>query len=174
MDSLFHFIFPVIAALAARVHTKHLFRSIFFAGLITLLIDIDHFIGFSFDRALFHNVFVTILIPVFLLFLSFEFKTSKYTKGFFVLLLIFLSSHLFLDLFTEGAGIAILFPFSTTRYFIEFCLSVPIVGEFASEACVISSYGISLFLFFIIILMPCYYIDKIIEHVGRAHRKIRR
>ena len=171
MDALFHFIFPIIAALAARVHIKHPIRNILIAGFLALLIDLDHFIGVGYDRALFHNIFITILIPAVLLYLSFRFKTSKYTKGFFVLLLIFLSSAMFLDMFTEAPGIALFFPLDTTYYSLSFCLPVQIVSAFATEACLVSSYGIGLFLFFLIILIPSYYIDEIIEHPKRKRKR---
>ena len=171
MDSLFHFMFPIIAALAARVHVKHPVKSILLAGFLTLLIDIDHFIGFGLDRALFHNIFITVLIPLVLLFLSFKFKTSKYTKGFFVLLLIFLSSHVFLDLFTEGPGVALFFPFDTNHYYMSICLSVPVLSSFAEEACAVSSYGVGLLLFFLIILIPCYYLDELLEHITLTKKR---
>jgi hypothetical protein len=84
MDTLFHFIFPIIAALAARLNVKHPIKSILAAAVLTVLIDVDHFIGL--ERIAFHNVFVTILLPLALLYLSFHFKMSKYAKGFFLLL----------------------------------------------------------------------------------------
>jgi len=174
VDTLFHFLFPIIAALASRVHLRHPLRSILLAGIITVLIDVDHFVGIGLERALFHNIFVTFLIPAVLLILSFRFRTSKYVKGFFVLLLIFLSSHLFLDLFTEGPGVALLFPFDTTYYAVNFCLNVPVTSQFVTEACMASSFGVGLFLFFVIIVLPCYYIDEIIEHIGKSRKKAKR
>ena len=36
MDSLFHFIFPIIAALAARVHIKHPIRNILIAAFLAV------------------------------------------------------------------------------------------------------------------------------------------
>ena len=109
MDSLFHFIFPMIAALAARVHIKHPIRNILFVALLAVLIDVDHFIGL--ERALFHNVFITIFIPLALMAFVFPLDKKYYLKGFTLLLIIFLSSHLVLDVFTEP-GVALFYPLS--------------------------------------------------------------
>lgn len=99
MDSLFHFIFPIIAVLAARLNIKHIMKTSVAAAAITVLIDLDHVWGIA--RGTLHNVFVTILLPLVLLFFAFHFRTNKYVKGFFLLLFIFLSSHLILDLFSN-------------------------------------------------------------------------
>ena len=70
MDSLFHFIFPIIAALAAKVHVKHEIRNILIVGVLAVLIDVDHFVGV--ERATFHNIFVTVLIPIIIIILAFR------------------------------------------------------------------------------------------------------
>jgi membrane-bound metal-dependent hydrolase YbcI (DUF457 family) len=183
MDSLFHFIFPIIAALAARLNIKHPIRSILGAAFLTLLIDLDHFIGL--EGATLHNIFVTVLIPLILLFLSFHFKLNRYIKGFFFLLLIFLSSHVFLDLFSspvfgsdisiaEGSGVALFYPLSNTRYSINFNIKIPLKTSFppyAVEGYLVSSLGFGILLYFIIILVPCLFLDDIIEIAERKHKK---
>ena len=61
MDSLFHFIFPIIAALAARVHIKHPVRNILIAAFLAVAVDIDHLIGIP--RATTTNIFVLQVRP---------------------------------------------------------------------------------------------------------------
>lgn len=187
MDTLFHFVFPIIAALAARLNIKHPIRSILGAAFLALLIDLDHFIGI--ERATFHNILITILIPLILLFLSFHLKLNRYVKGFFFLLLIFLSSHVFLDLFsspvfggnisiTEGEnGIALFYPLINTRYSINFNIKIPLKTSFPPytiEGYLISSLGFGMLLYFIIILIPCLFLDNIIEIAERKHEKFRK
>lgn len=175
MDTLFHFVFPIIAALAARLNVKHPIKSILGAAVLTVLIDVDHFIGL--ERIAFHNIFVTILLPLALLYIAFHFKMSKYVKGFFLLLLIFSSSHLFLDLFSynvfgsgigiiEGSGVALFYPLSNTLYSIEFNIKIPLTistPPYAIEGYLVSSLGFGILLYFIIIVLPCLFLDDIIE-----------
>lgn len=181
MDSLFHFVFPIIAALAARIKVKHLVRITLASAFVTVLLDLDHFIGI--ERATFHNVFLTILVPLVLLLLSFQFKQNRFAKGFFFLLLIFLSSHVFLDLFSspatgngigiiEGQGVALFYPLSATKYAIEFNIYIPL-GIYPNymEGYLVSSLGFGILLFFAIILVPCLFLDDIIEIAERKHEK---
>jgi hypothetical protein len=179
MDTLFHFVFPIIAALAARLNVKHPIKSILGAAVLTVLIDVDHFIGL--ERMAFHNVFVTILVPLILLYLAFHFKANRYVKGFFLLLLIFLSSHLFLDLFSynvfgsgigiiEGSGVALFYPLSNTLYSVEFNIKIPLTlstPPYAIEGYLVSSLGFGILMYFIIIVVPCLFLDDIIEIAER-------
>jgi len=183
MDTLFHFVFPIIAALAARIYIKHPIRTIFAAAIVTVLIDIDHFIGV--ERATFHNVFITILIPIILIFLTLNFKSRKYLESFSFLLLIFLSSHVFVDLFsspvfgsnigiTTGEGIALFYPFSGEKYSINFNVKIPLrtsLPPYMIEGYLISSLGFGILLYSILILVPCLFLDNIIEISERKHEK---
>jgi membrane-bound metal-dependent hydrolase YbcI (DUF457 family) len=184
MDTLFHFVFPIIAALAARLNVKHPIKSILGAAVLTVLIDVDHFIGL--ERMAFHNVFVTILVPLILLYLAFHFKANRYVKGFFLLLLIFLSSHLFLDLFSynifgndigiiEGNGVALFYPLSNTLYSVNFNVKIPLTistPPYAIEGYLVSSLGFGILLYFIIIVVPCLFLDDIIEIAERKRENL--
>lgn len=184
MDTLFHFVFPIIAVLAARIKIKHIIKTTIAAATVTVLLDLDHFIGL--ERALFHNVFVTILIPLVLIFLSFHFRANKYVKGFFLLLLIFLSSHVILDLFTnpifgtdigisEGSGVALFYPLSNVKYSINFNILIPIKTNYPPqivEDYLVSSLGFGILIYFIIIVVPCLFLDDIIEIAERKHEKL--
>ena len=63
MDSLFHFLFLIIGALAARFHVKHGFRTVMILGFLTVIIDIDRYV-YGFEKMLFHNLFFTVGLPL--------------------------------------------------------------------------------------------------------------
>jgi|GEM_PF-1339768 len=172
MDSLFHFVFPIICALAAKVHIKHGVRNIVLLGILTVLIDIDHFI-YGFERMLFHNIFFTIILPLFIIFLVFNSKSDYYLKGFSVMLFLFLSSHILLDVITEP-GVALLYPFSTDYYKLDFNVYVPIASKFSGEGAIISSTGVGLSIFAVIILLPCIFLDEIIFIMEKKHESFRK
>jgi hypothetical protein len=186
MDSLFHFIFPIIAVLAARIRIKHVIKTSIAAASIAVLLDLDHFIGL--ERALFHNIFVTLLLPLALLYFSFHFRTNKYVKGFFFLLLIFLSSHVMLDLFSsptfgsgigigEGSGVALFYPLSNVKYSINFNIKIPLEISYPPqtiEGYLVSSLGFGILIYFIIIIVPCLFLEDIIDIAERKHEKFRK
>lgn len=165
-DSLFHFVFPIVAALAARVHLKHPVRNIVLAGLLSVLIDLDHLSFLGLSRALFHNVFVTILLPLVIVFLTFYFRKSYNTKGFAILLLIFLSSHTYLD-WAFGGGVALFYPISQTYYSLNLNFAV-------SEGNLISGPGLGLLFYFVSIILPLFFLDEIIELMERKHESFRK
>ncbi|UCG95319.1 MAG: metal-dependent hydrolase [archaeon] len=167
MDSLFHFLFPVIGALAARVHVKHGLRTILILGLLAVIIDIDHYI-YGFERLLFHNIFFTVALPLAIIALVFIYKNDYYMKGFSVMLFLFLSSHLILDVFTEP-GVAVFYPLSSQYHTINFNIYVPILSRFAAKGAIISSYGTGMLIFAIFILLPCMFLDKIIVTMESKH-----
>ncbi len=174
MDTLFHFVFPIIAVLAARVNTKHIIKTTLAAASLTVLLDLDHFIGI--ERATLHNVFITILLPLLLLYLAFHFRLNRYVKGFFFLLLIFFSSHLFLDLFSSdfgngigiiNGGVALFYPLSLNAYSVNFNIQI-------SKGYIASSLGLGILLYFIIIVVPCLFFEDIIAITERKHEKFRK
>ena len=171
MDSLFHFLFPIMGALAARVHLKHGLTNIIGLGFLAVLIDLDHFF-YGFERLLFHNIFFTVALPSAIMITVFLYKTDYYTKSFSVMLFLFLSSHLILDIFTEP-GVAVFYPLSSQYFAIKFNVYVPIVSRFASEGAVISSYGVGLLLFTVFILLPCMFLDEIIVLMEKKHENFR-
>jgi membrane-bound metal-dependent hydrolase YbcI (DUF457 family) len=156
MDSLFHFLFPMMAALAARIHIKHGIETVLGLSLVTVLLDIDHVFGVS--RATFHNIFITLLVPLILVFLAFRYeKKGNYYKVLSLALLLFLFSHPILDMFTEG-GVAWLYPFSDTYYAPTLSITVDISG---SAAPLISTASIGLLIYFGIILLVLFLEDLI-------------
>jgi membrane-bound metal-dependent hydrolase YbcI (DUF457 family) len=170
MDTLFHFLFPVITALAAKVHLHHKVRDILIVGALAVLIDLDHFIGV--ERATFHNIFITLLLPLLFVILAFIFKTKYNLKGFSILLLIFLSSHLLLDLFS--GDVALIYPFSKNYYTVNADVKIPLESRFTSEGYLISSVGVGILVYFIIIFLPCLFLDDIIEIMKKKHESFRK
>ena len=172
MDSLFHFIFPIIAALAARVHIKHPIRNILIAGVLAVLADVDHFIGIP--RATTTNIFVLFFIPMLFVIYAFSRNKSYNLKGLSILIFIFLSSHLFLDIFT--GGVALFYPITTTFYHINF--NIPLLWSniqgMQFEGLVASSLGVGISLFFILIIIPCFYLDEIIKKGEKHDKKLKK
>jgi len=172
MDSLFHFIFPIIAALAARLHIKHPVRNILIAAVLAVVVDIDHFIGIP--RATTTNIFVLVIVPLIFVIHTFSRKNNYNTKGLSILILIFLSSHLFLDMFS--GGVALFYPLSLEYYSIEF--NVPISWSSWQgqelEGLIVSSLGLGILLYFIIIILPCLFLDDIIEIMEEKHESFRK
>lgn len=126
MDTLFHFIFPLIAMMAARIKVKHSIRVSIILAAAAALIDVDHFFGLV-ARGTFHNIFVTVLFPI-VLFLIFFKKKNKHYMHLSLILLLFLVSHPILDMFTEG-GVELFYPFSNQMYDLsKFSLTIPLQG----------------------------------------------
>jgi len=171
MDLLFHFLFPVIGALAAKIHVKHAVRNILIIGALNVVLDLDHFFGV--ERATLHNIFITLLLPIFIIILAFSFKTSYNFKGVSVLLLIFLSSHLILDIFSEGP-IAIFYPLSNIYYRVDLDITMPLDSRFAERGYLISTLGVGILIYFIIIILPCLFLDDIIEIMEKRHESFRK
>ena len=169
MDSLFHFIFPIIAALAAKVHIKHPVRNILLAACLAVFVDIDHLFGIP--RVTTTNIFLLVLIPLIFVFYAFSKKKSYNLKGLSILILIFLSSHLFLDLFTGGVGL--FYPLTDAIYAINF--DIPFFwtnyAGVGYEGLIVSSLGVGISLYFILIILPCMFLDEIIVIMEKKHKK---
>ena len=165
-DSLFHFLFPVICALAVRIHIKHPIRNVLIVGILTVLMDLDHLSFLGPTRGLLHNFFVTTLFPYILVLLTIHFKRSYYEKGFAILLSIFLPSHTFLDL-AFGGGVMLFYPFSQTMYSLNFSLAV-------TEGYVVSVAGLGLLFYFASIIAPLYFLDRLIETSEKQHENLRK
>jgi len=153
MDTLFHFVFPLIIILAARPNIKHKITiAIIFALLASLFIDLDHF-GPLLARGTFHNVFVTLLIPaaLFVLAMKFEKKGNNF-KNMSLILLLVLFSHPIADMFTEG-GVALFYPITDQRFdFTGLSVLSPIPINTGSDAYIVSTAGVGLTIYFLMLL----------------------
>jgi len=153
MDSLFHFVFPLIIALAARVHLKHGLLWVLGLSLAAVLLDLDVFFV---HRATLHNLFVTLLLPAILVAFAFQYEKrgNKY-KTLSLLLLLFLLSHTILDMGTES-GVQLLYPFTDQVY--QFSGGVS-VGLPIGSGYLVSGLGISLLLYLFLLILVLFVED---------------
>jgi len=160
MDSLFHFIFPLIIALAARVHLKHGLFWVFGLALATVLLDLDVFL---IHRATFHNLFVVLLLPAVLVALAFQYEKigSKY-KTLSLLLMLFLVSHTILDMGTES-GVQLLYPFIDQVY--QFTGGVS-VGLPVGSGYLVSGLGLSLLLYLFLLILVLF-VEDFVKYFDR-------
>jgi hypothetical protein len=164
MDSLFHFIFPLIALLAAHVKfRKHRLVTVLGLAVAAVLIDMDVFFG-SLHRALFHNIFVTVAFPLVLVFLSFRYGLERHRQT-SIALLIVLSSHLILDLFSEGI-VYMLYPLSLQGFSLASVSMLPGYGYFLST----SSIGL---LIYFAMLSGCFFLEDIDFFILKKHLSFR-
>lgn len=147
MDSVFHFIFPLIIALAARIHLRHGIAWVLGMALATVLLDLD---VFFIHRATFHNLFLVLLLPIALSFIAFkcEKRGTKY-KTLSLVLLLFLFSHTILDMGTE-AGVQLLYPLSDQVYQFTGGISVDLPP---GPGYLVSGLGVSLLVYFFLLLL---------------------
>jgi membrane-bound metal-dependent hydrolase YbcI (DUF457 family) len=151
MDALFHFIFPLMAALAARIHMKHGLVAVLLMASSAVLIDLDYFMGPGLGGAMFHNLFFTLCVPFTILSIMYTWGGETERQAAMCLLL-FLFSHTILDLFNEGQ-VALFYPISTMQFGINFNV---MWGGYQ----IISSSGIGLLIYFSILLV-CFFLQDI-------------
>jgi membrane-bound metal-dependent hydrolase YbcI (DUF457 family) len=124
--------------------------------MIAVFLDIDHFIGVT--RGSLHNIFVTLLLPIILFILALKLeKKGDYYKNVSLVLLLFLFSHPILDMFTEE-GVVLFYPFSTQFYDLSY-LSLTIVLPSGIQAYVISTAGVGLTIYFLMVLSAIFVED---------------
>jgi hypothetical protein len=149
MDPLFHFIFPLMAAMAARIHMKHGIPAVLLMAFSTLLIDADHFIGVP--GGTFHNLFFTLAIPFIMLSIAYNWGGEMERQASMCLLL-FLFSHTILDLFSGGT-VALFYPITGQ----QFAISADVMwGPYQ----IISSSGMGLLIYFSMLLV-CFFLQDI-------------
>jgi hypothetical protein len=153
MDPLFHFIFPLMAALAARIHMKHGILAVFTMAASAVLIDADHFLGAP--GAMFHNLFFTLAVPFTMLSIMYTWGGEMERQASMCLLL-FLFSHTILDLFSGGT-VALFYPITSQQFAINFSV---VWGGFE----IISASAIGLLIYFAILLM-CFYLQDIDKYM---------
>lgn len=171
MDSVVHFIFPLVAALGARLHIKHGIPWVLTLSAAAVLLDIDHFIGVP--RATLHNVFVVVLIPVILIILAFKYerRTSIKYKSLSVAALLFLISHPILDIF-DDLGVKFFYPLSDKFYsFSNWTITTTI--STGTQAQVLGPSGFAI-IFFFLVLSGIYFLDEVIELMQKHHANIKK
>jgi len=150
-DVLFHFVFPLLALMIARIRFRHSLIIVFLLALSSALLDVDHFFGML-PRGTLHNIFVTLLFPLslYIIALASE-KKGMYYKNICLALLLVLFSHPMIDIFTGGAGVMLLYPISDQEFFFNTLrFGVPLPNGLTGY--IISSNGIGLSIYTAMIL----------------------
>ena len=152
---LFHFIFPLMAALAARIHMKHGIIGVLTMAVSAVLIDIDYFMGPGLGGAMFHNLFFTLAVPFTILSIMYAWGGEMERQASMCLLL-FLFSHTILDLFSGGT-VALFYPITGHQFAINFGFSL---GGYE----LISASGIGLLMYFSILLV-CFFLQELDKYL---------
>ncbi len=164
MDSLFHFVFALIAALALDLHKKHKLFFVFAVAVFAVIIDIDHFFGIDplYNKPL-HNLFVALLIPIILFYIAYRYERNKKprTTGlqkFMLIVAVMLLGHVIADMFY--GEVKLFYPFSYEGYsFIDLALPQPF--EYYDF---VTSQGVAVLIYAIIILSVLFAEDFIKWH----------
>ncbi len=110
MDSLFHFIFSIIAGMAIGIHQKHKLNALFVLAFSAVIIDIDHIFGME-ARGTLHNIFVVVFLPLAAFLFFFRYENRLFNKSrrksiklqtYSLLLFVMLAGHVAADTFYEG------------------------------------------------------------------------
>ena len=166
MDTLFHFLFTLIALYAARVHIKHHHLAPLAFAFMAIVPDIDHFFGMA-SRGTLHNIFVALFFPLLLILLAFRFERYRTVwKKASILLLLVLVGHPVLDFFT-GNSVLFFYPLSSQpvnltgfAYWINIGgQSYPLVSP--------DSAGV---LIYSLILAGAFFLDELVDIRDRTHR----
>lgn len=173
MDSLFHFIFSIIAALALDLHKKHKFEFVISAASFAVLIDFDHFLGWdaAYIKPL-HNLIVGFLIPLLLFYLAYRYERSRKFKSielqkFFLVVMAMLMGHLVADMFY--GNIKLFYPISNQDYSFS-TLPFPQPWE---KYDFVTTHGIAL-LFYSIILLFVLFAEDFIKWHEEKHESVKR
>ena len=173
MDSLFHFIFSVIAALALDLHKKHRLVFVISAASFAVLIDFDHFLGWdaAYIKPL-HNAWIAILLPLLLFYVAYRYYRNNKKYGielqkFFLVVMAMLAGHLVADMFY--GEIKLFYPLSHEGYSFS---DLPFPRPFEKYD-FITTEGIAL-LFYSIILLAILFAEDFIKWHEEKHEGVRR
>jgi lysylphosphatidylglycerol synthetase-like protein (DUF2156 family) len=119
MDTLSHYTLALLAGMAVGLHRKHRLRYVIFISLISVLIDLDHFLvllGFEHEYRSMHTVWVATLLPLGLFFVSYAIERGSGQdrwQTFFLLMTILLTGHVVTDMI--GGPVKIFYPYSQMK-----------------------------------------------------------
>lgn len=175
MDSLFHFILAIMAAMIVGLHRKHGLRVVFLIALAAVFIDLDHWFIPSIVMKPLHNIFFIVLFPLalFLIFYKYEKKRSIKWQTYALILLVVLVSHLVADFFYGPSnGVPLLYPFSTAIYlFPQYTLGIPMPA--GDTGYIITPTAIA-FLTGFIIFMLAHFIEDFVYYFRKKHMSFKK
>ena len=169
MDTLFHFIFSIIVGLSINTRITHKLRTLIAIAFLSILVDIDHFMGAG-SRGTFHNIFFVLFLPflMLLIFYVYENKKSIKLQTYSLLLLVMLTGHVVGDMMVGGT-VKLLYPFSNTMYAFP-QHTILATSEFYSP--VVSGDGLML-LVYSAILLSATFIEDFIYFFEKKHEQVK-
>jgi len=170
MDTLFHFIFSIIVGLAIGMHRKHKISILVMLAFLSILVDVDHFLGLS-SRGTFHNVFFVFFVPILLFFIFYAYEERKSIKlqTYSLILLVMLTGHLVSDML-HGSAVKLFYPFSNTLYtFPQYTILA--TSDFFSP--IVSGDGLML-LVYSLILLSAVFVEDFIYHFEKKHESVKK
>lgn len=168
MDTLFHFVFSIMAGMAV-FRGKHKLPAVVTLAFLLVLLDADHFFGMS-TRGTFHNIFIVFVVPLvaFYIFYLYEDKKSIKLQTYALTLMVMLAGHVAADMF-YGGGVMLFYPFSTTSVTAPNFLLLATNRFYAP---IISRDGVALAVYSIV-LMFAFFIEDFIYFFEKKHQKIK-
>ena len=154
--------------MALGLHIKHKIEVVAFAAFLSILVDVDHFLGFV-TRGTFHNIFVVLLIPFLFFMAAYLYEKPKgkiVLQSFFLLLMVMLSAHVVADTFTEGK-VMLFYPFSSAEIGMVSWESQFLEGL---HPAIVNKEGIGL-AFYFLILAAATFIEDFIYLFEKQHEK---
>ncbi|MFH1257487.1 MAG: metal-dependent hydrolase [Candidatus Micrarchaeota archaeon] len=176
MDSLFHFVFSVIGALALDLHKKHRMWFVFAAAAFAVAIDFDHFFNIDPNYAKpLHNIFFVVLVPLILFYFSYRLERNRKPRStlmqqFWLVVMVMLVGHLIMDMFYSiDYRILLFYPLSYASYsFADLPLPTPLMKyDF------ITSQGVALLVYFVV-LMTILLVEDFIKWHEEKHENVKR
>jgi hypothetical protein len=176
MDSLFHFVFSIISALAVDLHKKHKMFFVFAAAAFAVAIDFDHFFHIDpFNMKPLHNLLFIIGVPLLLFYFSYRLERNRkprttVMRQFWLVVMIMLVGHLITDMFySPDYRIMLFYPFSYQSYsFADLPLATPF-----TKYDFITSQGVALLVYFVI-LMSILFIEDFVKWHEEKHENVKR
>ncbi len=173
MDSLFHFIFSIIAGMALDIDRKYGLKTLIIFALIATLIDVDHICIVNgkislCDRGIFHSILFAVFLPflLFLLFYAYEKPKGKIrNQTLALLLMILLTGHLICDMLS-GEKVRLFYPITEREF------SIPTYRIAVEGKYLVNTPGIALLIYFLVLFLTKF-IEDFIYFFERQHLKIK-
>ncbi|MEM4389369.1 MAG: hypothetical protein QXG98_01765 [Candidatus Micrarchaeia archaeon] len=155
----FHFLFTLIALYAARLHVRHHHLAPLLFAFLAFFPDVDFFIGVH--RATFHNLFVTLALPLVAFALSLRYRRAVILQESLLVAMLVLLSHPVFDLFY--GPVELLYPLSRAEFSLaDLQLTVWLSG---AQRVLVSAPDFGM-LAYMIILVPAFFLEEILELRG--------
>lgn len=137
--------------MATGLKIRHRIAVALILASLAVALDIDHFFGLL-ARGTFHNIFVTVLLPLALFGLALRFeKKGIFWKTVTLMAALVLFSHPAIDMFVGSGGVHLFYPLSNVDLLFS-GISLPVTLPTGFVAHAISNEGIGFSIFFLFVL----------------------